>query len=363
MQTWIWQQKGWPDFIFDQEIAQAQEKKFIENSGYILGAYQHISIPEQEQLRIELYSDEAVESSAIEGEILNRDSVQLSLRRDFGIERNTPRIPAPEKGISQVMVSAYQTYEAPLSHEMLLEWHLNLLNYRADLDRVGEYRSHDDPMQIISGHGQQIKVHYEAPPSIIIKKEMDRYITWFNQTKLSPLTKAAIAHLYFELVHPFEDGNGRLGRVLAEKSLSQSLKRPVLLALSPLIQRDKKTYYNALAANNQQLDINSWLVYFADLVLSAQEYAKQHLDFIIYKTKFYDKFKDQLNERQAKVIAKLFRAGLHGFEGGLSAENYIAITQTSRATATRDLQALVKLGALNSKGQRKATRYYLKFNF
>lgn len=360
MIPWIWQDPKWPNFRYDSAALSGLEKQFLQNAGYLLGAYNHISSSDQEQLKIDLVSEEAIESSAIEGEFLDRSSVQASLRRNFGLQSDNVRIPPSEQGIAFMMADLYKNYATPLSNEILWNWHLNLMNARADLNFVGSYRLHAEPMQIVSGAGNKLKVHYEAPPSADVAAQMQQYINWFNSSNDLPvLTKAGIAHVYFEMIHPFEDGNGRIGRAVAEKSISQGLKQPLLSALSRTIQKNKKQYYLALAACNTSLEITPWLIYFATLMIEAQNYIRQYIEFLIAKTKLYDRIKDQLNERQAKVITRIFKEGLDGFKGGLSAENYIAITQTSRATATRDLQDLVVKQVLFCTGERKSTRYFL----
>jgi Fic family protein len=360
MAEWIWQQPQWPSFKYDPKALVALEQQFLQNAGFLLGAFKHISAADQDQLKIDLVSEEAVETSAIEGEFLDRASVQSSLCRDFGIINDNKRVPPSEQGISYMMVDLYKNFAKPLSHELLFDWHLNLMNARGDLTFVGCYRQDSHPMQVVSGTPNKLKIHYEAPPSQQVMQEMERYVHWFNHaTQMPALTKAGIAHLYFEMVHPFEDGNGRIGRAIAEKSISQSLKQPLLLAVSRAIQKNKKLYYSNLAASNNNLEITDWLVYFASLLISAQEYTRSYIEFLIAKTKLYDRVKDQLNPRQDKVIKRMFKEGVDGFKGGLSAENYITITDTSRATATRDLQDLLAKQVLFSTGELKSTRYFL----
>lgn len=361
-QQWVWQQEAWPQFKYQSEALVGLEQQFQRNAGFLLGAYQHISSADREQLKIDLVSEEAIETSAIEGEFLDRSSVQASLRRNFGLsdDDNPRRIPPSEDGIASMMVDLYKNFAAPLTNDVLFDWHLKLMGARADLHSVGSYRQHAEPMQVISGSGNKIRVHYEAPPSIKIPDEMGQYLQWFNSINNLPVvTRAGIAHVYFEMIHPFEDGNGRIGRAIAEKSISQSLKQPLLLAISKTIQKDKRQYYAALAAVNSSLEITDWLLYFGKTLLAAQDYTRQYIEFLIAKIKLYDRCKDQLNSRQAKVVSRLFEAGLDGFEGGLSAENYISITQISRATATRDLQDLVNKKILYSTGELKSTRYFL----
>ncbi len=169
------------------------------------------------------------------------------------------------------------------------------------------------------------------------------------------LTRAGIAHLYFESVHPFEDGNGRIGRALAEKALAQNLAQPSLIALAYTIARAQKAYYTALERNNKDNQVTDWLVYFSETVIVAQRNTIKRVEFYVEKTKLYDRLRGQLNPRQEKAVARMFREGFDGFKGGLSAENYISITQASRATATRDLQDFVANGALTRTGELRHT--------
>ncbi|WP_242526504.1 Fic family protein [Novosphingobium sp. KA1] len=220
-------------------------------------------------------------------------------------------------------------------------------------------------MQVVSGFSHEPKVYFEAPPSQDVSREMQSFLAWSAATSpegrrpLPGLTRAGIAHLYFVSIHPFEDDNGRVARALAEKVLSQAIGRPSLIALSHGIERKRGAYYDALEAANKHNEITTWLTYFAETVLDAQTHSLALVDFLITKTQFYDRFRDRFNERQARTIARMFREGLDGFTGGLSAANYITITGTSRATATRDLHELVDMGALRQTGTLKSTRYYL----
>jgi Fic family protein len=264
-----------------------------------------------------------------------------------------------------MMVDVYSTYAAPLAHDTLCRWHGMLLSHDRGLETIGAYRRHDDAMQIVSGRIDRPTVHFEAPPSAQVQGEMDVFVDWFNRTApdgpapLPALTRAALGHLWFESIHPFEDGNGRLGRALAEKSLAQNIGQPSLIALAYTIERDRKGYYDHLETHQKTLDVTAWLLWFGETVLNAQQVTLTRVAFFIAKAKFYDRFRDRLNDRQAKVIERMFREGPEGFKGGLSAENYIAITGTSRATTTRDLQDLVEMGALSRTGERRHTRYWL----
>ncbi len=362
---WNWQIKGWPDFRYDASTIAPFEESFLLSSGEILGAVHHVNPPERDQLRIDLLSDEAMKTSAIEGEMLDRLSVQSSLRRHLGLAPDDYPAKPREQGVAEMMVNVYSTYAGPLTHERLFRWHEMLLSHDQRLETIGAYRRHEDAMQIVSGRYDRPTVHFEAPPSDQVPDEMERYVEWFNGTApdaanaLSALTRAGLSHLYFESIHPFEDGNGRLGRALAEKSLAQNIGQPSLIALAFTIERDRKAYYDQLERHQKTLDVTPWLEWFAETVLAAQKVTLDRVGFFIAKAHFYDRHRAQLNDRQAKAIERMFREGPDGFKGGLSAENYLSITSTSRATATRDLQELVEMGALSRTGERRYTRYWL----
>ena len=364
--TWNWEQPDWPDFTYDSAVLQPLENLFLRRSGEFIGAFKHVGPADQDTLKIELISDEALKTSAIEGEILNRDSVQSSLRYQLGLDPERPHVPQAERGIAEMMVDLYRGFAAPLTDATMFGWHRMLMSGDKSIQVVGGYRTRADAMQVVSGPIQKRKVHFEAPPSTRVPDEMKHFVKWFNETlpgkkhPLPALTRAGIAHLYFVCIHPFEDGNGRVGRALAEKSFGQNLGQPSLIALAFTIERKRNDYYAALQRSNKENEITDWLKYFADTVLEAQSNTIKRVDFYVAKTKLYDRLRGQLNERQGKAVARMFREGIDGFKGGLSAENYITITRASRATATRDLQDLVAKGALTKTGELRYTRYQLR---
>jgi Fic family protein len=362
---WNWEQPGWPEFSYDPAAIEPLERQFLLHSGEFIGACKHVSTADQDRLKIELISDEAVKTSEIEGELLNRDSVQSSLLHQFGLGPDKLRVSPAERGIAEMMVDLYRTFAAPLSDRMLFRWHRMLLKGNRDVAVIGGYRQGGDPMQVVSGPMQRRRVHFEAPPADRVSKEMKAFNAWFNDSAqrgknaLSSITRAGMAHLYFESIHPFEDGNGRIGRAISEKALAQSLGQPSLIALAQTLERRRKDYYAALERSNKSNNITDWLTYFGQVILDAQATSIKRLEFYLAKAKFYERMRGQMNERQDKAIARMFREGIDGFKGGLSAENYITITRTSRATATRDLLDLVSRGALTKTGQLKHTRYHL----
>lgn len=362
---WNWQQADWPEFTYHAAKIEPLEKEFLLHSGEFIGAYRHVRADERDMLRIELISDEALKTSEIEGEMLDRDSLQSSLRNQFGLGTDNQHIPPQERGISEMMVDLYRGFAEPLAHETLFAWHRRVMAGERRTETVGAYRTHSDPMQVVSGGIGQPKIHFEAPPSMQVPAEMERYVAWFNKTApdgdapLSPLIRSGMAHIFFESIHPFEDGNGRIGRALSEKALAQNIGQPSLISLAYTIERNRKRYYDMLEASNKGTEITDWLVYFAQTVLAAQQTTMRRVEFYIAKARLYERVSHQLNERQAKALARMFREGINGFKGGLSAENYISITKASRATATRDLHELVEIGALTRTGERRYTRYRL----
>jgi len=331
----------------------------------LVGTVKHLGTDERDQLTIEAMSTEAVTTSEIEGETLDRASVQSSIRKQLGLSTDNRRVRAAEQGIAEMMVDLYRSFAAPLTDETLFAWHRMLVGGRRDLKDVARYRTGEEPMQVVSGAIYDPKVHFEAPPSTQVAPEMARFIDWFDRTApggeeaLPALTRAGIAHLYFETIHPFEDGNGRIGRAIAEKCLAQTLGQPTLTALAATMLALRKSYYDALEAANKHNEITAWLAWFAGVVIEAQRRTIALVEFLIDKAKLFDRLRGQLNQRQEKVLLRMFREGPEGFKGGLSAGNYSTITGASPATATRDLVDLIAKGALIRVGERRHTRYHL----
>ncbi len=362
---WNWQSDEWPNFTYNEEALRALELQFSKNIGTVSGALKHIDSDDKELFVVELLSNEALKTSEIEGEYLDRDSIQSSIKKNLGLSADRRKVAPAEFGISEMMVDLYRNYSSPLSHQQLFNWHKMLTNGRRDLMDIGRYRTHEDPMQVVSARLDRPTVHFEAPPSVDMPQEMERFVGWFNQchfeepNTLLPIAKAGIAHLYFVSIHPFEDGNGRIARALSEKSISRSIGQPALISLSKTIESNKKAYYKALEKNNKICEITDWLIYFGQTIIEAQVETLRLIDFTIEKAKFFDRYSQKMNERQLKVVNRLFAAGPQGFVGGLSAENYTRIAKTSASTATRDLKDLIDKNILLKTGVLKGTRYWL----
>lgn len=362
---WNWQSKKWPNFQIDREKLTHSEKLFVEGAGVVAGAARHLPSDDYQWVLVELMSGEALDTSEIEGELLNRESVQSSIRRELGLTTSKHHATAAESGVAEMMVSLYQTLNTPLQASVIFDWHRMLMSGRRDLDHVGAYRRHSEAMQIVSGPDYRRKVHYEAPPSTRVPKEMTAFLKWFSESSpsgknpLPTVMRAGIAHLWFESIHPFEDGNGRIGRAIAEKALAEGFSSPTLTVLAKVLLKRRKEYYSALNQASKTLEITPWLLWFAAAAIEAQRTTLAHVDFIIEKTKLMDRVLGQLNARQEKVLLRMFQAGPNGFEGGMSAEKYRHITRTTTATTTRDLRDLVKKSVFIKKGSLKSARYFL----
>lgn len=360
--VWNWELPEWPQFSYEKKLIALQEKEFLLKAGNASAYLKSIEEHEYNRFVVEILSNEGVESSKIEGEILDRESLQASIKRHFGIKQGrSAKIGDKESRMADLLCNVYSTFDKPLTHEMLWEWHVRLFEGSSQIDDHGSYRSHNEPMQIVSTRYGKEQIFFEAPPSKAVLEEMEKFIEWFNNSKDSEqvLGRAAIAHVYFECIHPFEDGNGRIGRLLVEKVLSQGAERPILVAVSRVLEKERKKYYSALEKCNRTLTVSDWVVFFAHAIAQAQADSIHLLNFLIEKAKMFQRLLGQLNERQEKVLLRLFAEGPSGFDGGLSAENYIAITKTSRATATRDLNDLVEMKAIVKSGELKHTRYRL----
>jgi Fic family protein len=363
--SWNWEKSDWPNFTWDQARLEKAEQQFLLGGGVLVGTVRHLPEEDREHLTVEAMSTEAVTTSEIEGEILDRASVQSSIRKQLGLTSDQRRVRPAEHGIAEMMVDLYRSFSEPLSKEMLFRWHEMIVSGRRDLKDVGRFRTGTEAMQIVSGRIDEPHVHFEAPPTSRVTSEMKQFLEWFARTHtdghepLSALTRAAVAHLYFESVHPFEDGNGRIGRAIAEKSLAESLGQPTLITLAATILLRRKAYYEALEAANKHNEITNWVAWFAGMAIEAQRRTIALVEFLIDKTKLLDRLRGELNDRQTKALMRMFREGPEGFKGGLSAGKYATITGSSPATTTRDLSDLVSKGALIREGELRHARYRL----
>lgn len=368
---WIWQQPGWPDFSYDNRVLEDRELKFRLNSERLAGSFDALPMASQEDATIDLMLSEAIKTSAIEGENLDRESVRSSLLSLITSDTLPDNSDQKAAGAASLLVDVRKNWQTPLTHDLLGKWQsMAVPEQRYTSILRGAYRNDPSPMQIVSGPYGREKVHYEAPPATQVPDEMAKFLEWYNQAQTSPLNrdktqpgiaKASIAHLWFEIIHPFDDGNGRVGRAIADHALSQSLGYPTTACLATAIEGDKKSYYLQLEkASRGSLDVNAWLDYFADTIIKAQEIAREEVDFVLAKTRFYEAYGDQLNDRQARMVLRVFAEGRKGFEGGITTKKYEAITKCPNRTASRDLSDLVAKGSIMPlSGGGRITRYEL----
>ncbi len=362
--TYNWQQHDWPDFRYDLSPVEDALLTLAEKTGRTSGLLRGLKEETQIQAMVDVMVEEAIKTSEIEGEYLSRKEVMSSIRKNLGLGQPIEQVKDKRaEGAAALMIDVRNSYRDALSKEKLCEWHQLIMTGSRGI-KSGQWRSHKEPMQVISGSVGKPKVHFEAPPSSRVPKEMTRFIAWFNETAPGsqqeikrPVVRAAVAHIYFESIHPFEDGNGRIGRALSEKALSQGIGQPVLLSLSRTIEANRKQYYEALQAGQQSNDLTAWVTWFVNMAVEAQKHAEEQIEFTLKKTKFFDRFTDKLNERQLKVMSRILEEGPKGFKAGLNTKKYIGITDTSKATATRDLQDLVEKRALVPFGGGRSTRY------
>lgn len=363
---WNWQREDWPDFTYKKDLLREVEEQAIKGLGFFYGSLEYLDKKDSSNLMVEIITDEALKTSEIEGEYLNRPSLKSSIRRHFGLQTASKDIPSAERGIANMMVSLYEGFADKLTNGLLCQWHEMVMSGRTDLEDVGCYRKGEGAMQVVSGPIGDRKVHFEAPPSEKVPSEMEAFIKWFNEsaptgkTPLTAITRAGIAHIYFVSIHPFEDGNGRISRAIAEKALAQCFGQPTLIALSSFIEENRKNYYDALETINRTNEVTEWLTYFGGAVIGGQKRSQELVRFLVRKAKMFDRLQSQLNDRQEKVLLRMFQEGPKGFKGGLSAGNYVTIAKTTRQTATRDLSDLVKKGALSREGEGRYARYYLR---
>lgn len=360
--TWIWEDASWPDFTWNQAELARPLAAARRAQGQLAGAATVLAGDHRTRAQADLLLQDALNTSLIEGEHPDPSRVRSSIARHLGL--SFAGLPAPDKateGLVDVLLDASTRFDAPLTLERLCAWQGALFpDGRSALHRiiVGELRG-EQPMRIVSGPMGREKVHYEAVPKERLSSEMAHLLDWFARppAELDGLLRAGIAHLWFELIHPFEDGNGRVGRALMDMALAQDERRGMrLYSLSAQFMKDRSRYYELLEhAGQGGLDVTGWLVWFCQETLAACSAAQSTLRTVLAKTRFWMRHAGApINERQRKVLNRLLDAGPAGFEGAMTTRKYLSLASVSRATAFRELQQLVELGCVapNAKGGR-----------
>ncbi len=383
---WIWQARQWPNFQFDAKALQPAIAAARLAQGRMLGMASQLQLLELSDMQINGITAEALATARIEGEVLHPQSVRRSAARRLGLLRKAPTAGAKEKPVRKnfkldhavapreeatldVIQAAVAQWQTALDEEQVFGWHAALFpSGRSGVTRivVGAYRTHVEPMQIVTPQiGKSDLVHYEAPPSKDVPAQMKKLIEWFNssQAKMDGIARAALAHLWLEAIHPFEDGNGRIGRALSDLALAQdSRSGQHLFSLSHQILEQRSAYYGQLqeATAKGKVDVTPWVEWFAGRVQAACEFSVQQMQLALGKTRYWAHVRavhPGITASQHKVLNKLFDAQPDGFQGGLSTEKYVAISGVSRATAYREMTQLLNMGLLEKTGQGRATRY------
>lgn len=365
---YIWQYPEWPSFTWNDSrlISLLSEVRNLE--GKIQGMMDGLGFNVQSMTALNVMTEDVLRSNEIEGVILNSDKVRSSIARHLGID--TAGLPQPDhytEGVVQIMMDAVTNCNKPLTPERLFNWHAALFpTGRSGMYpiTVGAYRTGGEPMQIVSGAMGKEKVHYEAPPSDVVPDMMTDFLTWINSdnTVIDPVLKAAVAHLWFVAIHPFDDGNGRLTRTITDMQLAKADGFPLrFYSMSAEILREKKTYYEILEhTTSNSTDITEWLEWFLNTMKSSILRAEETVKRVVSKSSFWQRHREiPMNERQVKMVNMLW----DGFTGKLTSSKWAKITKTSQATALRDITDLIEKGILIAAADGgRSSNYLLKDN-
>lgn len=360
--AYIWQAQDWPNFKWDTEALLAPLSRLSRMHGELNGRMSMLGFNDKSLTRLTAMTDELMGSSAIEGVSLNANSVRSSIARRLGIEADG--VLAEDhyvEGLVDVMLDAITRSREPLSEERLFGWHAALFpsGYSGMYKiTVADWRKGEEPMQVVSGALGHEKVHYEAPASTKVPAEMSQFIEWCNTANFSPYIMAAVAHLWFVTIHPFDDGNGRISRTLADMFLARAEHENArYYSMSAEINRRKKSYYDVLEHTQKGgMDITGWLLWFFECLESAIARASESIGRTLEKAAYWDKFHDvAINERQRKVINRLW----DGFDGKLTSSKWGKICNCSPDTALRDIRDLIAKGMLRDSGEGGRNANYL----
>ncbi len=367
LNRWIWEQPGWPDFKWDSAPLALPLSAARRAQTEVIGAGKLLNPDMDLSAQLEVLTREGIATSAIEGTRFDANALRSSLARRLGLP--TAGLPSPARsveGLADVLLDATQHFNDALTLEKLFAWQAALFpGGRSGIHevRVGDLRG-KDPMRIVSGPIERERIHYVAPPRDRLDQEMHDFLTWYNTPppELDGLLRAGLVHVWFELIHPFEDGNGRIGRAVLDRALAQDEHRAVrLYSVSARFMTVRDEYYGALErASRGSLDLTSWLVWFLNQFEAAVRDSERLLERVTHKARFWIQHsQDPLNGRQRKALNVMLDAGPGGFVGGMTNRKYSHLTKTSPATAQRDLAELVVLKCLALVGAGRAARYEL----
>lgn len=363
--NYIYELPEWPAFRWDHKVLTEPLAAVRHRQGRLIGRMERLGFDLRSEATLQTMTEEVMKSSEIEGEILDRDQVRSSIARRLGMDIGG-LVPADRdvEGVVEMMLDATQNYEKKLTDERLFGWHAALFpTGRSGMHRIAAGAWRDDksgPMQVISGPVGRERVHYEAPKAARVAGEMTSFLGWFNRERgIDPVLKAGIAHFWFVTIHPFDDGNGRMARAIADMQLArseQSTQR--FYSMSAQIRQERKAYYDVLERTQKgDLDITEWLMWFFSCLSRAFDGAEEILTSVLRKARFWEKHAGvSLNDRQRNLLNQL----LDGFEGKLTSSKWAKIAKCSPDTALRDITDLLERGILiRGEGGGRSTSYAL----
>lgn len=348
---YIWELPEWHNFFVNHDVIANPLAHARHQQGLLLGRMLSLGFALQKEANLKILTEDVIKSSEIEGEKLDRDQVRSSIARRLGME--VAGLVASERsvdGIVEVMLDATSNASGPLTQQRMFDWHAALFpTGRSGMHkiRVGNWRDDSSgPMQAVSGPIGREKVHFVAPPAANIQGEMDRFLNWFNQpSDADPLQSSAIAHLWFVTVHPFDDGNGRIARALADMILARSEQiSQRFYSMSSQVRKERSKYYEILEETQKgSLDITKWVTWYLQCFTRAVDSSQETLKSTLLKARFWERFaRATFNERQRKMLNWL----LDGFDGSLTSSKWARMTKCSQDTASRDIAVLVEFGVL-----------------
>lgn len=364
MELYVWQKKNWPNFSWNESQLATSLAEVNRLRGELMGCMKMLGFEAQDNAQVETLTAEIVNSSQIEGELLNRDSVRSSVARQLGISDYCHPVGSGHdvEGAVQVMLDATIHFDTELDAKRLFNWHAALFptghSGAGYPIKVGAWREGEAPMQVVSGAFGHEKVHYEAPPSSHVPSMMAQFLEWMNQEiRIDPIVKAAVAHLWLVSIHPFDDGNGRLCRAITELLLSRADAVPRrYYSMSSQILKHRKDYYDNLEkAQKGDTDITEWIGWFLHTISDAINEAIEKIQLIIKKVQFWDLHRNtEINERQRKIINRM----LDGFDGKMQASRWSRMCHCSRFTAIRDINDLICKGILQKSNESGRSTHY-----
>ena len=372
-QRWIWELPEWPSLVFDAHRIQPLLAAAKKSQGLILGKAEMVGLEGLQTHIRDSLTQEALTTSAMEGEKLDPESVRSSVARRLGLDTSGAPIREGQRnieGLIDVLQDATLNTDLPLTLERLCNWHGALFPTGfSGMQRIDVGALRAVPMEIVSGAVGHHKVHYAAPYPEGLAAQVDAFLTWFNQTNpntgsrpMEGLVRASLSHLWFETLHPFDDGNGRIGRAILQLALGQDMGQAGrIVTLSRQIESCKDQYYSELerAQRSKSMDVTAWVEWMLLQISQASEFASRTIDSAVQRIKFQAIMATvALNERQQKTMKKLLDAGPKGYIGGMTTRKHEQIAQTSTPTAARDLIQLEQLGLLKRQGEGRSTRYY-----